>query len=119
MDAISEPPARRRAKKPAPPPAPAAPARIDFDLAAALAMVLRDPRVVTALAEVLLPLLRQADQEGREHWLSRKEAAAYCSLSYAAFKRRVLNDAALSALGKGSPKRWKQKDLDAWMEDRS
>lgn len=120
MDATSEstPPPRSRAKKPTLPPASAA--RIDLDLAAALALVLRDPRVRAALVEILLPLLLQAlaqrDKESQEHWLSRKEAAAYCGMTYTAFKKRVLSDAMLSQKGKGTPKRWKPKDLDAWME---
>lgn len=97
-----------------------------IDLRDDLIAALRSPEVAAALKEVVLPVLglevRAAlAEQVTDSFLSFKQAAEFCGLSYGAFRQRTCKDPELAALvvGTGGTKRLRRSDLADWLKNRS
>lgn len=96
-----------------------------LDLAAELAQALQDPRVATALAEHVRPVVREAlADHAADSWLSAKQAAAYLYGRDGAeerFRKLRTRHAEIDRLsvGEGKLRRWKRADLDAFLASNS
>jgi hypothetical protein len=92
-----------------------------FDLAAELAQALQDPRVASALAAHVRPVVREAlADQAADTWLSAKQAAAYLyGVADATERFRKLRERhpALDrfSVGTGRLRRWRRQDLDTFL----
>lgn len=94
-----------------------------LDLTPDLCKALKDPEVISALAQHLKPVLLQAFIESAaDGWLGWKPAAAYVygrDDRLNAFRALVHRhpDLARIAQGAGKLKRWRRTDLDQWLRE--
>jgi hypothetical protein len=92
-----------------------------LDLAAELAQALQDPRVATALAEHVRPVVRKAlADHAADTWLSAKQAAGYLYGQEGAAERfRKLRERHPEldrlSVGTGKLRRWRRQDLDTFL----
>ncbi len=93
-----------------------------LDLAAELAQALQDPRVGSALAQYIQPMVAKvlADREA-DAWLSAQQAARYVYGSDGkteAFRKLRERHPQLDqiSLGTGKLRRWKRADLDGFLQ---
>jgi len=97
-----------------------------IDLRDDLIAALRSPEVAAALKDVVLPALglevRAAlAEQVTDAFLTFRQAAEFCGLSYAAFRQRTSTDPELAALvvGTGKTKRVRKGDLADWLKNRT